>query len=104
MKHLSSGDVKRLRFPVPGETEQLQIVAHVEAETAPINDAITRTEDEIKLIREYRDRLIADVVTGQVDVRGWQPGPDDVVNDAALAALGDDQEDVTEEEEGDGED
>ena len=39
------------------------------------------------MIREYRDRLIADVVTGQVDVRGWQPGPDDVVDDAALAAL-----------------
>lgn len=103
VKHLSSGDVKRLRFPIPYETEQLQIVAHVQAETAPINDAITRAEDEIKLIREYRDRLIADVVTGQVDVRGWQPGPDDVVDDAALAALGDDQEDVTEEEDGDGE-
>lgn len=61
-------------------------------------------EKEIALIREYRDRLIADVVTGQVDVRGWQPGPGDVVDDAALAALGDDQEDVTEEEDGDGED
>ena len=46
----------------------------------------------------------ADVVTGQVDVRGWQPGPDDVVDDAALAALGDENEDVTDEEDGDGED
>lgn len=61
-------------------------------------------EKEIALIREYRDRLIADVVTGQVDVRGWQPSPEDVVDDAVLAALGDDQEDVTEEEDGDGED
>ena len=103
VKHLSSGDVKRLRFPIPGESEQLQIVAHVENETAPINNAIARTEEEIKLIREYRDRLIADVVTGQVDVRGWQPGPEDVVDDAALAALGDENEDVTEEEDGDGE-
>ena len=103
VKHLSSGDLKRLRFPIPGEIEQLQIVAYVEVETAPVNDAITRTEEEIKLIREYRDRLIADVVTGQVDVRGWQPGPDDVVDDTALAALGDDPDDVTEEEDGDGE-
>jgi len=61
-------------------------------------------EKEISLIREYRDRLIADVVTGQVDVRGWQPGPEDVVDDTALSALGDDSEDVTEEEDGDGED
>ncbi len=49
-------------------------------------------ENEITLIREYRDRLIADVVTGQIDIRGWQPGPDDVVNDEDLAALGDDEE------------
>lgn len=95
------------RFPValpPTVNEQQAIVARIKTESAPLDDAITRTEDEIKLIREYRDRLIADVVTGQVDVRGWQPGPDDVVDDAALAALGDENEDVTEEEDGDGED
>ncbi|QIL83936.1 restriction endonuclease subunit S [Diaphorobacter sp. HDW4A] len=95
------------RFPValpPTEDEQQDIVAHIKTESAPLDDAIVRTEEEIKLIREYRDRQIADVVTGQVDVRGWQPGPDDVVDDAALAALGDDQEDVTEEGDGDGED
>ena len=61
-------------------------------------------EKEIALIREYRDRLIADVVTGQVDVRGWQPGPDDMVDDALLSALGDENEEVTEEEDDDGED
>ena len=95
------------RFPValpPTVDEQQAIVAHIKTESAPLDDAIARTEEEIKLIREYRDRLIADVVTGQVDVRGWQPGPDDVVDDAALAALGDDQEDVTVEGDGDGED
>lgn len=95
------------RFPValpPTVDEQQAIVAHIKTESAPLDDAINRTEEEIKLIREYRDRQIADVVTGQVDVRGWQPGPDDVVDDAALAALGDEQEDVTEEEDGDGED
>lgn len=95
------------RFPValpPTVDEQQAIVAHIKTESAPLDDAIARTEEEIKLIREYRDRLIADVVTGQVDVRGWQPGPDDVVDDAALAALGDENEDVTEEEDGDGDD
>lgn len=61
-------------------------------------------EKEIALIREYRDRLIADVVTGQVDVRSWQPGPEDVVDDALLSALGDENEEVTEEEDDDGED
>ncbi|WP_373467097.1 restriction endonuclease subunit S [Metapseudomonas otitidis] len=95
------------RFPValpPTVDEQQAIAARIKTESAPLDDAIARTEEEIKLIREYRDRLITDVVTGQVDVRGWQPSPEDVVDDATLAALGDEQEDVTEEEDGDGED
>ncbi|RCF48235.1 restriction endonuclease subunit S [Aeromonas veronii] len=95
------------RFPValpPTVDEQQAIVEHIKTESTPLDEAIARTEEEIRLIREYRERLIADVVTGQVDVRGWQPGPEDVVDDATLAALGDEQEDVTEEEDSDGED
>jgi len=55
-------------------------------------------EKEIALIRESRDRLIADAVTGQVDLRGWRPGPDDAVSDDDLAALGDDEAAPTEED------
>lgn len=65
---------------------------------------IERIRCEISLLREYRDRLIADVVTGQVDVREWQRGADDIVNEEELAALGDDQDDLTRVEVGDGED
>ncbi|MFT4269202.1 MAG: restriction endonuclease subunit S [Xenophilus sp.] len=87
------------RFPValPTMTEQQTIVARIQSESAPLDEAISRTEDEIKLIREYRDRLIADAVTGQVDLRGWQPGPDDAVSDDHLAALGDDEAEPVEE-------
>lgn len=91
VKHLSSGDLRRLRFPVPGEAEQLRIVRWVENELAPVEQAISRANDEIKFIHEYRDRQIADVVTGQVDVRGWTPSPDDAV-DEDLVELGGDEE------------
>lgn len=91
-------------IPVPPVPEQQAICRWITAECQPLDDAIACMEEEIKLIREYRGRLIADVVTGQVDVRGWQPSPEDVVDDAALTALGDDTDDVTEEEDGDGED
>ena len=37
--------------------------------TAAIDDAITRARRQIELLREYRTRLIADVVTGKLDVR-----------------------------------
>lgn len=93
------------RFPVampPSLTEQQAIVSHIKSESAPLDTAIEQAMNEIKLIREYRDRLISDVVTGQVDVRSWQPGPDDVVDDEELTALGDEDESVTEED-GDGE-
>jgi len=87
------------RFPValPTMTEQQTIVARIQSESAPLDETISRTEDEIKLIREYRDRLIADAVTGQVDLRGWQPGPDDAVSDDDLAVLGDDEAEPVEE-------
>ncbi|TNV91101.1 restriction endonuclease subunit S [Xylella fastidiosa] len=96
--------IGNVRLPVPCKDVQEAILSHIESETKDLGEAITRTEDEIKLIREYRDRLITDVVTGQVDVRGWQPGPEDVVEDAVLAALGDDQEEMTEKEDDDDED
>ena len=95
------------RFPVvmpPTLEEQQAILVHIKAESAPLDQAIEQALTEIKLIREYRDRQIADVVTGQVDVRGWVPGPDDVVAEEDLAALGGDEEIDTDGEEDDGDD
>jgi len=60
---------KRLFFPLPPFPEQNQIVSWLEQETATLNTAGARTEREIDLLREYRTRLTADVVTGKVDVR-----------------------------------
>ena len=37
--------------------------------TANIDAAISRARRQIELLREYRTRLIADVVTGKLDVR-----------------------------------
>ncbi|PPU82384.1 restriction endonuclease subunit S [Xanthomonas sacchari] len=96
--------VKNFGIALPPLDEQDRILGAIQTATAEQDVTIGKIRSEIALIREYRDRLIADVVTGQVDVRDWQPGPDDVVDDVALAVLGDEQEDVTEEEDGDGED
>lgn len=88
---LSKHDIKNAVIPLPPLGEQQAICSWLNSECQPLETAIQRAEDEIKLIREYRDRLIADVVTGQVDVRDWVPGSDDIVEDAELAALGDDE-------------
>lgn len=102
--HLTREKLITVTFAVPPVDEQATICRWIEDECKPLNEAVQRTEDELKLIREYRDRLIADVVTGQVDVRGWAPGPDDVLADEELAALGDDEESNIEGEDEDGDD
>ena len=96
IQNLDSTAYFKLGIALPSLNEQDEILQALAQDCKPIEEAIQRANDEIKLIREYRDRLIADVVTGQVDVRSWLPAPDDVVDDTALAALGDDQDDVTE--------
>ena len=101
---LGKHDVKNAVIALPPVKEQKGICKWIDDECKPLEDAIQRAEEEIKLIREYRDRQIADVVTGQVDVRGWVPGPDDVVADEDLAVLGGDEELDTDGEEDNGDD
>lgn len=95
---LSKHDVKNAVIALPPIEEQQTICRWITDECQPLDGAIARAEEEIRLIREYRDRLIADVVTGQIDVRGWRPGPDDVASDEELAALGGEEENTGEED------
>lgn len=53
----------------PNLLEQNVIVEYLDNQTAKIDAAIDATHKEIELLREYRTRLISDVVTGKVDVR-----------------------------------
>ncbi len=54
---------------LPPLPEQTAIVDYLDGQTAKIDAAITAIRRAIELLREYRERLIADVVTGKVDVR-----------------------------------
>jgi type I restriction enzyme S subunit len=54
---------------LPKLDEQNRILTALNEETRPVNTAINRLEREIELLREYRTRLVADVVTGKLDVR-----------------------------------
>jgi type I restriction enzyme S subunit len=70
--NLASTNSSTLRaFPIflPPFPEQQMILDEVARETAGLAAAIGRAEGEIELLREYRTRLIADVVTGKLDVR-----------------------------------
>ncbi len=62
-------EFKDLRVPVPSFDEQNAIVRAVVEKTDSISRSADQIDREIALLREYRTRLIADVVTGKLDVR-----------------------------------
>ena len=54
---------------IPTLFEQADIVKYLDRATADTDVAIARARRQIDLVQEYRTRLIADVVTGRLDVR-----------------------------------
>ena len=61
-------DLKRFKLAIPPVAEQAQLVRHIQVVTGRLTNTIARLEREIELLREYRTRLIAEVVTGKLDV------------------------------------
>lgn len=57
----------RIAYP-PTIEEQKRIVEYIKAETRNIDIAISKAEREIELIKEYREALIAEAVTGKLKV------------------------------------
>ena len=58
-----------LAIAVPPVAEQEKILARLRSVLRTVDQGIERSTQEINLLREYRTRLIADLVTGEVDVR-----------------------------------
>ena len=69
IENISAEKYADLPVPTPTISEQRRILEHLEGETHRIDKVSGETERIITLLQEYRTRLIADVVTGQLDVR-----------------------------------
>jgi type I restriction enzyme S subunit len=67
--HLRIGDVGALPLDLPSLEDQCEIVEKHCREVASTHQTKGRISREIELLREFRTRLVADVVTGEVDVR-----------------------------------
>ena len=66
---LSHSAIKSVWLPLPPLAEQAAIVRYLDKATADTDSAIDRARRQIELLREYSTRLIADVITGKLDVR-----------------------------------
>ena len=62
-----------LHVPVPPIREQVAMTEYLDKATVGIDSAIARAQRQINLLHEYRTRLIADAVSGKLDVRGATP-------------------------------
>ncbi len=62
-------DFKQMPTPCPPPHEQVLIADAIDQSMASLNDKAIRIRRQIELLQEYRTRLIADVVTGKLDMR-----------------------------------
>ena len=65
---LSFKELKKQILPVPPIEEQRAIVMFINDKTSKIDKLIANITKEIECIKEYKQRLISDVVTGQIKV------------------------------------
>jgi type I restriction enzyme S subunit len=94
--HLTGEMLRAHKFPFPPLEEQNTIAKYLDERVQTIEQAQTAVVSEIRHMREYRTRLIADVVTGKLDVREAAARLPDEVED--VAPLQDAEADIDAEE------
>ena len=67
-QNLNWQGLKKLDIPLPPKDEQQSIVAYIEEKCEKIDKLASELQSEIEYLKEYKQRLIADCVTGQVKV------------------------------------
>lgn len=66
---LTHTGIKSVKILLPSLLEQTAIVAYLDRTSAAVESTVTDTYRQIEVLQEYNNRLIADVVTGKLDVR-----------------------------------
>jgi len=67
--HIYSKNFKEMKFPIPPYDEQSKIVEFIDSETKTIDKTMSLEEKKINLLKEYKQSLISEVVTGKINVQ-----------------------------------
>ena len=65
---ITASELLNLYIPLPPFTEQRAIVTYLDDKCSKIDLLVEKLKAEIEAIKEYKQRLISDVVTGQIKV------------------------------------
>lgn len=68
-QNLNWPGLKKIDIPLPPPDEQQEIIAYIESKNNKIKTLISDLETEIAYLKEYKQKLIADCVTGQINVQ-----------------------------------
>ena len=68
-QNLNWQGLKKLDIPLPPKDEQQAIVTYIEEKCEKIDKLASELQSEIDYLKEYKQRLIADCVTGQINVQ-----------------------------------
>jgi hypothetical protein len=71
-QNLNWGELRKLSCVLPPLSEQRAIVSYIEAQTAIIDKLIDAYQQQVERIKEFKQRLISDAVTGKINVTGKQ--------------------------------
>lgn len=69
LQNLSNQNFYRIKSVVPPLHEQDQILDYVDENIAAVNAAQETIHKQIAAVKKYNSKLVADVVTGKLDVR-----------------------------------
>jgi restriction endonuclease S subunit len=60
--------IRNFRITIPPMNEQIQIIQYLDSKTNEIDDLVHLEKKKIDLLKEYRQSLISEVVTGKIKV------------------------------------
>ena len=69
IQNVNGEKYSNFQLPIPLDQERKQITDFLDRKTEQIDDLISEEQRKIELLKEYRQSLISEAVTGKIDVR-----------------------------------
>ena len=66
--HIYSKQLRDIQFGLPTLDEQKKTVEFLDKHTKEIDDLVSMEKNKIELLKEYRQSLISEVITGKIKV------------------------------------